>query len=135
VDGGKAGRAAQAAVPPLRLVLQPTGFAVDIEHSDVILGRHSSAEVRIPLPDISRHHCRFVFTSGTWQVLDLDSLNGVFVNGKRVSESTLRDRDMLGIGGFQFLVLTTPAAPSLNEESKTQALLPPLGGQQQRRAS
>jgi pSer/pThr/pTyr-binding forkhead associated (FHA) protein len=76
-----------------------------------------------------------VYASGIWKVLDLDSLNGVFVNGQRVSEAVLHDRDMLGIGGFQFLALTTPAAPSMNEESKTQSLLPPLTGHQQRRAS
>jgi hypothetical protein len=135
VDGGKGAPAPAAAVPPLRLVLQPTGFAVDIEHSDVVLGRHSTADVRLPLPDVSRRHCRFVYTSGTWKVLDLDSLNGVFVNGQRVGEAVLNDHDMLGIAGFQFLALTTPAAPSMNEESKTQALLPPLPGHQQRRAS
>jgi pSer/pThr/pTyr-binding forkhead associated (FHA) protein len=110
----------------MRLVLQPTGFAVDIEYSDAVLGRHSEADVRLPLPDVSRRHCRFVNHTGVWQVIDLDSLNGVFVNGSRVSKSELREGDILGIGGFQFLVLMTEPLSSINESSKTQAMLPPV---------
>jgi pSer/pThr/pTyr-binding forkhead associated (FHA) protein len=78
------------------------------------------------LPDVSRRHCRFVNHNGGWQVYDLDSLNGVFVNSQRVSQSDLRDGDMLGIGGFQFLVLMSQAASGSGESSKTQAILPPV---------
>ncbi|HLJ92553.1 MAG TPA: FHA domain-containing protein [Gemmataceae bacterium] len=89
---------------PLKLVLQPSGPVVELGRPDMVMGRHSQADVRLPLPDVSRRHCRFVFANGTWQVHDLDSLNGVFVNGKRVQQATLRDRDTLTIGGFRFSI-------------------------------
>jgi pSer/pThr/pTyr-binding forkhead associated (FHA) protein len=89
---------------PLKLMLQPSGPVVELTRSDMIMGRHSEVDVRLPLPDVSRRHCRFVFTDTAWQVFDLDSLNGVFVNGKRVQHAILRDHDSLTIGGFRFTV-------------------------------
>ncbi len=89
---------------PLRLILQPSGAAVELTQPDVLLGRHSQADVRLPLPDVSRRHCRFLFGQGVWQVIDLNSLNGVFLNGEPVRQATLRQGDLLRIGGFIFAV-------------------------------
>jgi pSer/pThr/pTyr-binding forkhead associated (FHA) protein len=89
---------------PLRLVLQPGGQVVELPHPDMLLGRHTDADLRLPLPDVSRRHCRCVFQEGTWQVHDLNSLNGTYVNGERVQQAALRKRDLLGIGGFTFEV-------------------------------
>ena len=85
---------------PLRLVLLPGGQFVECPRPDVVIGRHSHADIRLPLPDVSRRHCRLVFAAGAWQVIDLNSLNGVFVNGEKVERATLRHRDQLRLGGF-----------------------------------
>jgi len=96
---------------PLRLVLQPTGAVVEVNQSDVIVGRHSGADVRLPLPDISRRHCRLFHADGRWQVVDLDSLNGVWVNDESVDQAVLKQGDMLRLGGFTFAVdLSKPSA-------------------------
>src|SRR5229473_2849513 len=65
---------------PLKLILQPNGPVLELTRPDTLMGRHSEADVRLPLPDVSRRHCRFLFADGAWQIFDLDSLNGVFVN-------------------------------------------------------
>jgi pSer/pThr/pTyr-binding forkhead associated (FHA) protein len=108
---------------PLKLVLQPNGLAVELTRPNMLLGRHSTADLRLPLPDVSRRHCRFLFQDGVWQVIDLDSMNGIYVNGMRVLEATLHDQDLLRIGGFQFKVLiqeeaTAPAAEQAAGESE-----------------
>jgi len=92
--------------PPtaLKLILEPSGMIVELRRPDMVLGRHSSADVRLPLPDVSRRHCRFAYQSNDWQVVDLQSLNGVYVNGERVEQAVLHDGDSLGIGGFHFKV-------------------------------
>ena len=87
---------------PLRLVLQPSGMAVELTWPDVLIGRHSEADLRLPLPDVSRRHCRFLFANGSWQVVDLNSLNGVLVNGQRVPQAVLNQGDSVTIGGFTF---------------------------------
>jgi pSer/pThr/pTyr-binding forkhead associated (FHA) protein len=89
---------------PLRLVLQPSGATVELTQPDVLIGRHSLADVRLPLPDVSRRHCRCLFGQGFWQVIDLNSLNGVFLNGEPIRQATVRNGDLLRIGGFTFAV-------------------------------
>ena len=103
-SGRPPGRESPPAFIPLKLVLQPSGPVLELTRPDTLVGRHSEADVRLPLPDVSRRHCRFVFTDSAWQVFDLDSLNGVFVNGERVAHATLHDRDLVAIGGFRFEV-------------------------------
>jgi pSer/pThr/pTyr-binding forkhead associated (FHA) protein len=89
---------------PLKLLLQPSGWSVTLDRVDVIAGRHTSADIRLPLPDVSRQHCRFLWLEGDWEVVDLGSLNGIQVNGEPVGHAVLRDGDRLRIGGFTFRV-------------------------------
>ncbi|HTU18637.1 MAG TPA: FHA domain-containing protein [Gemmataceae bacterium] len=89
---------------PLRLVLQPSGATVELAQPDMLIGRHSQADVRLPLPDVSRRHCRFFFSQGIWQVIDLNSLNGVFLNGEPIRQAAVRSGDLIRIGGFTFAV-------------------------------
>jgi pSer/pThr/pTyr-binding forkhead associated (FHA) protein len=116
---------------PLRLVLQPSGATVEVNRPDMLVGRHSDADIRLPLPDVSRRHCRLVFVEGCWQVIDLNSLNGVHLNGEAVLQSALQPGDMLRVGGFTFLVEFSAApAPGLPSILQTLASDPP-----QRKAS
>src|SRR5262249_49659814 len=89
---------------PLRLLLRPGGLCLELVQPDLVLGRHSSADMRVPLPDVSRRHCRFVFTDGHWEVVDLDSLNGTHINGERLTTSVLCHGDTLRIGNLEFQV-------------------------------
>jgi pSer/pThr/pTyr-binding forkhead associated (FHA) protein len=89
---------------PLRLVLQPSGWSITLTKPEVVLGRHTDADVRLPLPDVSRRHCRFVFADGIWHVFDLNSLNGIYINGEPTRHAIVHHRDEVRIGGFTFLV-------------------------------
>src|SRR4051812_10993697 len=55
------------AFAPLRLLLQSGGLILQFTRPDMVLGRHSEADVRLPLPDVSRKHCRFLHAQGLWQ--------------------------------------------------------------------
>jgi predicted component of type VI protein secretion system len=116
---------------PLKLVLQPGGLAVELTRPDMVIGRHTGVDVRLPLPDVSRRHCRFVYAQGMWQIFDLDSLNGVFVNGERVRQATLHQGDLLGIGGFRLAVelgaISSPDSPPAPPLEKDPAILAHLG--------
>ena len=89
---------------PLRLVLQPSGATIELNRPDMLVGRHSVADVRLRSPEVSRRHCRFVFSEGHWQVFDLSSMNGVWVNGLRVPHAILQNKDILHIGSYDFEV-------------------------------
>jgi pSer/pThr/pTyr-binding forkhead associated (FHA) protein len=98
---------------PLKLFLQPSGPVVELTRPDMLMGRHSEADVQLPLPDVSRRHCRFLFVDQAWEVFDLDSLNGIYLNGERVRHAVLCDQDVLTIGGFRFQIHLSgsPASP------------------------
>jgi pSer/pThr/pTyr-binding forkhead associated (FHA) protein len=87
----------RAGFVPLVLTVPPDAKRVEITRNEAILGRHSRADVRLALPEISRRHCRFNF-DGQWHVTDLQSLNGVWVNGERVHEAVVYDGDHLRLG-------------------------------------
>lgn len=89
---------------PLRLTLRSTGATVDLTRPNMVLGRHSEADIRLPLPDVSRRHCRFFFVEGAWHIQDLKSLNGTFLNERAVDEALICKGDTLRIGGFTFSV-------------------------------
>jgi pSer/pThr/pTyr-binding forkhead associated (FHA) protein len=97
---------------PLRLLLQPGELIIQLTRPDMVLGRHSEADVRLPLPDVSRKHCRFLHVQGLWHVVDLNSLNGVYVNDQPVQRAVLHQGDRLRIGGVSFLVDLTGQAHS-----------------------
>lgn len=132
---------AASGIVPLRLVLQPSGWSIDLTKAEVVLGRHTSADVRLPLPDVSRRHCRFAFLEGIWHVFDLNSLNGIHVNGEHVRHAILHHRDELRIGGFTFRVEMSAAAkiyeaPTEGVLQRIADILPePQGNEGQRKAS
>ena len=92
---------------PLRL-LQPDGSPVELNGPEMIVGRHSEADVRLRSPEVSRRHCRFVFADGQWQVFDLNSMNGVWLNGIRVQHAILQNKDVVHIGPYDFEVEIGP---------------------------
>jgi len=96
---------------PLQLLLQPSGLSFTLGKPTQLVGRHSDADLRLPMADVSRRHCRFEFADGGWRVRDLSSLNGTFLNGERVTEAPVRPGDEVQLGGFTFVVETL--APAL----------------------
>jgi pSer/pThr/pTyr-binding forkhead associated (FHA) protein len=107
---------------PLELTLLPAGPSVELDLPDMVIGRHSGADVRLALPDVSRRHCRLVFQHGSWKIIDLKSLNGIYVNGERMQEATLYDGDTLRLGGFTFAVrlVSQPRIMPLPERNATE---------------
>jgi pSer/pThr/pTyr-binding forkhead associated (FHA) protein len=89
----------------LRLAMHPKGGMIKIRKPEVAIGRQATADVRLYLPDISRQHCRVVLVKGQWEILDLESTNGIYVNGERVPCATLRTGDLIQIGSYFFQVL------------------------------
>ena len=66
------------------------------------IGRGSENDVVIDDVRVSRRHAEIRGTAGTYEVIDLDSHNGTFVNGQPIRRSRLSDGDLIGIGGKVF---------------------------------
>jgi ABC-type multidrug transport system ATPase subunit len=66
--------------------------------NDVVIGRDLRADVRIAHPLISRAHLVLRFDQGRWVAIDNGSLNGMYVNGRRVPAVDIRDGQQINIG-------------------------------------
>ena len=81
----------------------------EIIDAEVHLGRELDNTLRLPDPSVSRHHCVLRKVAGGYEIQDLQSSNGVLVNGNRVQSSPLRDGDRLTVGQVQ-LTFVDPRA-------------------------
>ncbi len=71
----------------------------------VIIGRSKGCDVRLNSRLVSRHHAAIMPTGeNSYFIADLDSRNGVLVNGKFVKRSVLNDGDIIDISDFRIQV-------------------------------
>lgn len=81
-----------------------TGRTVDFEEKGIEFGRDPGCQVCLDDEDVSRHHARIVFDGLRYSIEDLDSTNGVRVNGILISKSEIIvTGDRIGIGSHLFL--------------------------------
>jgi diguanylate cyclase (GGDEF)-like protein len=73
---------------------------------DMTLGRGSEAEIRILGDAISRRHARIQRSGQEITISDLQSTNGTFVNGVKVTTAVLADGDKIQIGSTTILKFT-----------------------------
>lgn len=89
------------------------------------IGRDAGNAVQLSAPEVSKQHARLLVTPAGWKVRDLQSRNGLYVNGHRVQESPLRDGDRLAIGPytlvFQVAAAAQPYKPMLEIDVTTNA--------------
>lgn len=77
-----------------------------LEAGERILGRHRSCDVVLPEENVSRRHARLLVEGGTLFIEDLQSVNGVYVNGERISaRMALREGSVVRIGDFTIRVI------------------------------
>src|SRR5262249_7557127 len=103
------------AAPAGELVVQGgrlTGTRRPLRVPLTLLGRAPGCDVRLNVEGVDPLHCAVVHGADGVLVRDLDSRQGTFVNGERVSCGLLRDGDLLALGPFQFRVCL-PAAPAV----------------------
>ncbi len=66
------------------------------------IGRAPDNDVVVGDLSVSRHHAELRRVGDTFQIVDLNSHNGTFVNGQRVSSAPLTEGDIVGIGPSTF---------------------------------
>ena len=87
-------------------MFQPNGELVPLGGGDSIplirekltIGRRESCDIPLRLPNVSGLHCELTFHDGFWWIRDLNSTNGIKVNGARVIEKLLHPNDEISIG-------------------------------------
>ena len=77
------------------------GVRVPIQHWENIIGRGSSADIMVPLPEVSRNHAALIREEkGGWQLIDIANKHNIAVNGEPLQGSLLlEDGDVIEIAG------------------------------------
>jgi pSer/pThr/pTyr-binding forkhead associated (FHA) protein len=84
-----------------RLVVLSTNFAgreFELDKAAMIIGRTEENDICINHRSISRHHAKIVRENGRYAVVDLQSSNGVRVNGEEYGKVELRRADVVDLG-------------------------------------
>jgi pSer/pThr/pTyr-binding forkhead associated (FHA) protein len=89
-------------IPRLVAVSGPLNGWIIYLDEDTYIGRQPHNSVNIPERQVSGRHCSITRESGSYRLMDLNSYNGTFVNGHRVSERWLREGDLIQVGNSQF---------------------------------
>lgn len=58
---------------------------VKVDKASCVIGRSAQADVVIPHEAISRKHCQIEYTNGELFVTDLGSINGVLLDGQKIT--------------------------------------------------
>lgn len=80
-----------------------------------VIGRAADATIQIDSPSVSRYHARIVVSRGDAVLEDVASKNGTYLNGKRITTSSLlSDRSEIRVGTvvltFRIATATSPTA-------------------------
>jgi pSer/pThr/pTyr-binding forkhead associated (FHA) protein len=71
-----------------------------------LAGRHPGCDIFLDDITVSRRHAEFRWESDEFQVVDVGSLNGTYVDRKPVDSAVLVDGDEVQIGKFRLIFLT-----------------------------
>jgi type II secretory pathway predicted ATPase ExeA len=95
-----------------RLVISLEGetfLEVPVAREKLLIGRHSFNDICLRDHSVSRHHAIIVPNGPIWVIVDLNSTNGILVNGKKVRQQVLTNGDEITVGRFDLVFQGGPS--------------------------
>jgi hypothetical protein len=106
-------RMTDTAIRSSNVLLEVNGMKHPVEPPGVVIGRGNEADLKIDDPGISRRHAEIkVHQSGaetTVTIVDLDSTNGVVLNGHKVATGVVTDGSEIRLGNTVIVIRMTEA--------------------------
>lgn len=84
------------------------GDPIPLLKKQLLIGRRESCDIVLRFANVSAHHCQLFVNGGYWYVRDLQSRNGVKVNGMRVQEKRLGPGDTLSVAKHNYELQYSP---------------------------
>ena len=91
-----------------QLVSERSGRIIPLTEKRLVIGRRKSCHIVLPFREVSAHHCQMYVVEGFWFVKDLDSGNGIRINGKPVRRGRLDPGDTLTVAKYNYHCEYTP---------------------------
>lgn len=88
-------------------VYDPSNIQIEVKNSsEILIGKSQLCKVIFNLPTVSDEHAKLVFNNGMWQIADLNSKFGTYVNNERVvGARNLEHGDIIFISGLKIVIL------------------------------
>ena len=100
---------APAPPPPVEEAALTFGGARHVLTSpNTVLGRSKDCDVPVPDPNVSRRHAELRHEGSSYVLVDLDSTNGIEVDGRRVNQLSLVDGSRFTIGSTEIVFSLEP---------------------------
>ncbi len=80
------------------------------EKKRISIGRTNDNDIVLENRGVSRKHAMIEFNNNAAVIMDNESLNGTFVNNRKISEEVLRDEDIITIGKYSLVYHTEAKA-------------------------
>jgi pilus assembly protein CpaF len=75
--------------------------SLDFDKAEITIGRVQGNDIVLPKGNISKRHSRIVLKDGKFIIIDMQSTNGTYVNGKKItSPQVVKGTDKIYIGDF-----------------------------------
>lgn len=85
------------------VVIRAKNLEGDISvEGEVVLGRGDEADIQLEDERASRKNCKIAMVNNNFVITDLESANGTFVNGEKITEKELQNGDKIQIGNSVF---------------------------------
>ena len=95
-----------------------TGRTHELKVDKTTIGRVDDNTFEIAEASVSSHHCEVLLRGSDVLVKDLNSTNGTFINGEKISEGVLKPGQVLRLGQIEMRLETD--APPASASSKKQ---------------
>ena len=100
-----------------------TGRTHELKVDKTTIGRVEDNTFQIAEPSVSSHHCEVLLRGPEVVVRDLNSTNGTFINGEKVSETVLKPGQVLRLGQIEMrLEADAPPSPTKKPIDQTLAM-------------
>ena len=97
-----------------------TGKAHELKVEKTTIGRVEDNTFQIAEPSVSSHHCEVLLRGSEVVVRDLNSTNGTYINGEKVTEKVMKPGQILRLGQVELRLDTdAPAAPTKKHLDQT----------------
>ena len=84
------------------------GDPIPLLKKNLLVGRRENCDIVLRFSNVSAQHCELNVNDGFWYVRNLNSRNGVKVNGTRVTERRIDPGDVLSIAKHGYEVKYSP---------------------------
>ncbi len=110
----------------LKIVGQNREKVEEFNKNTIFIGRSQENDLVLPVPSVSKRHARLLIKDGRYVIMDLNSTNGTFVNGRQINGPlVVKPNDIISIGEYEIALLSTTPKP-VTADIKQKTPSPPM---------